>query len=57
MPAFEEDDELFEEYARYVSLFHGIPDDFDTWVHNNYGNSRKRSHSVRRNNNLKGYDY
>jgi|688.fasta_scaffold924398_2 hypothetical protein len=57
MPTFEEDDQLFEEYTRYVGLTHGIPDDFDTWVNNNYGTSRKRSRSIKRNNGGRNYDY
>jgi hypothetical protein len=57
MPTFEEDDKLFEMYTRYVSSTHGIPDDFDTWVSNEYGDSKKRSRSIRRNNNGRNYDY
>lgn len=56
MPMFEEDDDLLREYARYVSSTHGIPEDFDTWVHSEYGDSRKRARSIRKNN-TKGYDY
>lgn len=57
MPTFEEDDQLFEKYTRYVSSTHGIPDDFDTWVFNEYNGSKKRSRSVRKNNGGREYDY
>jgi hypothetical protein len=48
MPKFEEDINLLEEYSRYVRATSGIPDDFDTWVSSEYGESRKRSHQVKK---------
>ncbi|CAB4156629.1 hypothetical protein UFOVP658_87 [uncultured Caudovirales phage] len=50
MSRFEEDDELLEEYSRYVKSFHGVPEDYDTWVHSEYGESKKRTRSPRRHN-------
>jgi len=56
MPEFEEDLNLLEEYARYVKATSGVPDDFDTWVISEYGESRKRARKIR-NNHGKAFDY
>ena len=56
MPEFEEDIRLLEEYSRYVKATSGVPDDFDTWVISEYGESRKRAHRIR-NNHGKDFDY
>jgi hypothetical protein len=57
MPAFEEDEDLFIEYQRYVRSTSGIPDDYDTWVQSEYGESKKRSRKQQKNGNSKFYDY
>lgn len=57
MPAFEEDEDLFIEYQRYVRSISGIPDDYDTWVQSEYGESKKRSRKQQKNGNSKFYDY
>ena len=49
MPRFDEDDELLEEYSRYVRSSSGIPDDYDTWVQLEYGESKKRSRKMKQN--------
>lgn len=56
MPHFDEDDELLEEYARYVRSSSGVPEDYDTWVQSSYGELRKRSRKIK-NNSSKHYDY
>lgn len=48
MPRFDEDDELLERYERYVISTPGVPEDYDTWVLNEYGENRKRSRKPRR---------
>jgi hypothetical protein len=57
MPAFEEDEDLFDKYQRYVRSTTGIPDDYDTWVQTEYGESKKRSRKQRSNQSGKFYDY
>jgi hypothetical protein len=48
MPRFEEDDDLLFEYQRYVISCGGIPDDYDTWVSSQYGESKKRARKIKR---------
>jgi hypothetical protein len=57
MAQFDEDEELLEEYARYVRSVTGIPDDYDTWVQSGYGESRKRSRKPKNHGGGKYYDY
>jgi len=56
MPNFEEDEDLFEMYQKYVISNSGIPEDYDTWVQTAYGESRKRPHKQKNNNNNKYYE-
>lgn len=56
MANFDEDDELLEEYARYVRSVSGVPEDYDTWVQSSYGELRKRSRKPK-NGNSKHHDY
>ena len=56
MPRFDEDEELLEEYSRYVRSSSGIPDDYDTWVQAEYGESKKRARKAPKQNS-KHYDY
>lgn len=56
MPEFEEDMRLLEEYARYVKATSGVPDDFDTWVISEYGESKKRARRIR-NTHGRDFDY
>jgi hypothetical protein len=48
MPRFDEDEDLLDEYERYVVTNHGVPEDYDTWVLNNYGEGRKRARKPQR---------
>ena len=56
MAQFDEDEELLEKYSRYVCSVTGIPDDYDTWVQAEYGESRKRARKPK-NSNYKNYEY
>lgn len=48
MPRFEEDDDLLFEYQRYVVSCSGVPEDYDTWVSTQYGETKKRSRKPKR---------
>jgi hypothetical protein len=45
MPKFEydDDDDLFEEYQRYVQSANGEAEDYDTWVDSVYHGKRRRA--------------
>ena len=55
MPRFEEDDDLLFEYQRYVRSSNGVPEDYDTWVSSQYGETKKRSRKPKREKNF-GYE-
>ena len=54
MARFEEDDDLLDEYQRYVISCKGTPDDYDTWVSLQYGENKKRYRKPKRD---KYYEY
>jgi hypothetical protein len=44
MSAYEDDNEdMFEEYQRYVRVNPGIPEDYDTWLQTETAGQRRKS--------------
>lgn len=39
---FDEEDDMFEEYERYVISNPGIPDDYETWLQNQPINHKRK---------------